>query len=269
MLNNNHKRASCGFTEQMVSYFYNETSQAEKAVFETHLTNCPHCTDELASFGFVRSSLIEWRDEEFFKLEAPVFEISTIKTVNQSVESDLRSWFLNLRKMFSFNPMTATAVLAALIVCIGLVFIAVSSSSNSELAEVDNKTNEKNNEKIVFSSNVNKINEESDETIAQDISNKSLPGISPKSTNTETKDLQPLPIREKRLASKDSVVRVSDNTKNDSEKSETVPNLKETNKENKKSTAVQKQRVPNLTSLDDDEDKSVRLADLFEEIGSK
>ncbi len=45
--------------------------------------------------------------------------------------------------------------------------------------------------------------------------------------------------------------------------------MKETNKENKKTTAVQKQQVPNLTTLDDDEDKSVRLADLFEEIGTK
>jgi hypothetical protein len=34
--------------------------------------------------------------------------------------------------------------------------------------------------------------------------------------------------------------------------------------------AVQKRQLPNLTNLEDDEeDKSVRLADLFEEIGSK
>jgi len=265
MLTNNHKRASCGYTEQMVSYFYDETNQAHKAVFEAHLTNCPDCTDELAGFGFVRSSLIEWRDEEFFKLEAPVFEIPTLKTASQLVESDSGSWFSDFRRMFSFNPMMATAVLAALIVCVGLVFIAINSSNNSEVAEVDNK----NSEKIVASPTVAKINEQPGEKIAQGNSDKSLPGKPPKSTGTESKDLQPSPIREKRVVPGDSVVRISDNTKNKFEKPETVRSVKDSNTENKKATAVQKQQVPNLTTLDEDEDKSVRLADLFEEIGSK
>jgi len=265
MLSNNHKRASCGYTEQMVSYFYDETNQAEKPIFEAHLTNCPACADELAGFGFVRSSLIEWRDEEFFKLDAPVFEIPTLKTISQTVESDSRPWFSDFRKMFSFNPMTATAVLAALIVCVGLVFIAVNSSNNSEVAEVDNK----NNEKIAASPIVDKINEESEKTIAQDKSDESLPNKSPNSTDTDSKELQPLPIREKRLVPSNLVVKASDKIKNNSEKAETVRNVKDSNTENKKATAVQKQQVPNLTTLDEDEDKSVRLADLFEEIGSK
>ncbi|MDQ3714428.1 MAG: hypothetical protein M3388_19740 [Acidobacteriota bacterium] len=266
MLNNNHKNSSCGYTEQMVSYFYDETDQDYKAVFEAHLTNCSDCTDELAGFGFVRSSLIEWRDEEFFKLETPVFEIPTIKTLSQSVESDTRSWFSDFREMFSFNPITATAVLAALIVCVGLVFIAINSSKNSEVAEVDNK----NSEKIVASPTVNNINEQPKEILAQDNSDKSFPNKSSNSTDTDLKDLHPLPIREKRLVSGDSVVRASDNTKNNIKKSETNRNLKETNKENIKVMAVQKRQLPNLTNLEDgEEDKSVRLTDLFEEIGSK
>lgn len=265
MLTNNYKNTSCGFTEQMVSYFYDEANQTEKSVFEAHLTNCPACTNELAGFGFVRSSLIEWRDEEFFKLDAPIFEFPTIKTISQPVESNSHSWFSDFRKMFSFNPIMATAGLAALIVCVGLVFIAVNSSNNSEVAEIDNK----NSEKIVASPTVDKINEQPKETIAEGNSVESLPGEFPKSTGTESKDLPPSPIRVKRLVPSDSVVRVSDNTKNNSEKSETIRNVKETNKENKKTTAVQKQRVPNLTTLDDEEDKSVRLADLFEEIDAK
>ena len=262
---NNQKKSSCGFTEQIISYFYDETNQAEKVVFEAHLTNCRECIDELAGFGFVRSSIIEWRDEEFSKLDAPVFEIPAIKTVSQTVESDSRSWFSDFRNTFSFNPMTATAILAVLIVCAGLVFIAINFSNNSEVAEIDNK----NSEKIVVSPTVDKVKEQPMETIAESDSDNSLPGKFPKSTDTESKNSQPLPIREKRLASGDSAVRISGNAKNNSEKSVTNRNVKETNKENKKSTAVQKQQVPNLTTLDDDEDKSVRLADLFEEIGAK
>ena len=265
MLKNNHKNLSCGFSEQMVSYFYDEINQAEKAVFETHLTNCSHCTDELAGFELVSSTLVEWRDEEFFKLDAPVFEIPVIKTVSQSVESDSRSWFSNLWRIVSLNPMTATAVLAALIVCVGLVFIAINFTNNSEIAEVDNR----NSERIVVSPTVAKIDEQPIETLTKRYSEESLPGKSPKSTGAKSKDSQPLPIREKRFAPNDSVDRVSDKTKDNFEKPETNRNLKETNRNNKKSTAVQKQPVPNLTTLDDDEDKSVRLADLFEEIGSK
>jgi len=264
MLNNN-KNSCCGFTEQMVSYFYDETNQAEKADFEAHLTNCSDCTDEFAGFSFVRSSLIEWRDEEFFKLETLVFEIPMIKTISQTVESDSRSWFSDFRKMFSFNPMMATAVLAALIVCVGLVFIVINYLNNSEIAEVDNKSSEK----IVASPTIDKTNGLTKGTIAEGNSHESLSGKLPKSAGTESKDLQLLPIREKRLVLSDSVVKASDDTKNNSEKPETVRNIKETNKEIKKTTAVQKQQVPNLTTIDDDEDKSVRLADLFEEIDSK
>lgn len=266
MLKNNHKNSFCGFTEQMVSYFYDEATEAEKVDFEAHLTNCSDCTDEFAGFSFVRSSLIEWRDEEFFKLETLVFEIPMIKTISQTVESDSRSWFSDFRKMFSFNPMMATAVLAALIVCVGLVFIVINYLNNSEIAEVDNKSSEK----IVASPTIDKTNGLTKGTIAEGNSHESLSGKLPKSAGTESKDLQLLPIREKRLVLSDSVVKVSDATKNNSEKPETVRNVKETNKEIKKTTAaVQKQQVPNLTTIDDDEDKSVRLADLFEEIDSK
>ena len=266
MLNKTQKNSPCDFTEQTVSHFYDEATAAEKADFEAHLTNCSDCTDEFAGFGFVRSSLMEWRDEEFFKLETPVFKIPTTKTLSQTVESDSRSWFSDFRKMFSFNPMTATAVLAILIVCAGLVFFAVNSSKNSEMAELDTK----NSEKIVASPTVVNVNEEpKEEMIAQDNSEKSLPGKSSKIADIEPRDLQSLPIREKQLVPSNSVVRVSDKMKNNSEKSETIPNLKAANKENKKSTTMQKRQIPNLMILDDDEDKSVRLADLFEQVGTK
>ena len=64
MLNNNHN-PSCAFAEQIVSYLYNETNAKEKAAFDAHLNNCSTCADELAGFGFVRSSIVEWKNAEF------------------------------------------------------------------------------------------------------------------------------------------------------------------------------------------------------------
>jgi len=264
MLNNTSKNSSCDYTEQLISYFYDETNQAEKAAFDAHLTNCLDCTDELAGFGFVRSSIIEWRDEEFSNLNAPVFEIPAIKAANQTIKSDSRSWLSDFRRLFSFNPMAAAAVFTALTVCAGLVFLAVKSSNNWEVAGIDNK----NSEKIAASPTVGKINEEPKETIAESDSDNSSPGKSPKSTGAAPKNSQPLTAREKRLAAGDSVVRASSSAKDNTEKLENNRNMKETNRENKKRTA-QKQTVPSLTTLDDEEDKTVRLADLFDEIDAK
>ena len=132
------------------------------------------------------------------------------------------------------------------------------------MVEVSNK----NGENIIASPVASKTNEQPEEKIAQiDLEKPSAN----KSSISEAKNSQPLPIREKRLVvASDPVVKVPDNMqKTNSEKSPIVRNVKETNKENKKTTAAQKQQVPNLTTLDEEEDESLRLADLFDEIDAR
>ena len=109
MLNNNHN--SCQFAEQTVSYLYGEAAASEKAEYELHLKTCPTCADELAGFGFIRSSVLDWRNEDFAKLQTPAFDIPATKSKNvfspASNPSESRSWFGGLGKIFNFNPATA------------------------------------------------------------------------------------------------------------------------------------------------------------------
>jgi hypothetical protein len=75
MMNNNHKNTGCGFTEELISYLYGESSASEKATFETHLQNCSICTDELQAFSGVHFSINDWKEKDFDALETPVIEI--------------------------------------------------------------------------------------------------------------------------------------------------------------------------------------------------
>jgi hypothetical protein len=53
----------CGRGEQLVGYLYGEATQAERAGFEQHLSQCAACRDELTAFTRVRESVGEWRAE--------------------------------------------------------------------------------------------------------------------------------------------------------------------------------------------------------------
>ena len=56
-------RAVCERADDLLSYLYGEASEADAQSFEMHLKECASCKAELASFGQVRKSMVEWRDE--------------------------------------------------------------------------------------------------------------------------------------------------------------------------------------------------------------
>jgi hypothetical protein len=55
--------AVCDQADDLLSYLYGEANEAEAQLFEMHLKQCASCRAELASFGQVRKSMVEWRDE--------------------------------------------------------------------------------------------------------------------------------------------------------------------------------------------------------------
>ncbi|HKE55751.1 MAG TPA: zf-HC2 domain-containing protein [Pyrinomonadaceae bacterium] len=56
-------KAVCERADDLLSYLYGEANEAEAQSFAMHLKQCASCNAELASFGKVRSSMVEWRDE--------------------------------------------------------------------------------------------------------------------------------------------------------------------------------------------------------------
>ena len=74
-MSNNKHISKCIYSADIVEYLYDEIGKREKSAFETHLSGCSNCTDELAAVSFARFSVQEWRDAEFANLKTPVIDI--------------------------------------------------------------------------------------------------------------------------------------------------------------------------------------------------
>ena len=262
MLNDNHK--FCVFADQTVSYLYGESSPSEKTEYESHLKTCAVCADEIAGFGFVRSAVLDWRNEDFAKLPTPVFDVSAIESKNsispatKPIES--RSWFGGFGKIFSFNPALASfAVLAVFIAAALFAF----RFSGGEIAGNENDAILA--ETAVVSPTVEEEIKPEETIAAGKDSKMTLPA------DVITNDSPHHAARKRQIAVVNSAVKVSEGSpKFDADSS--PRNLHDANsniKVSKKITTGRKKQVPNLNDVEDEEDKTIRLADLFDEIDAR
>ena len=126
MLENGNK-TNCEFTNEIVSYIYDEISVAERVTFEKHLANCRECTNEFADISHARLGVYEWQREEFAGLRTP--EIVIPYRVN--VEEVSSGWFEEVRAWLSLVNIPA-AVAAALIVSLGVGFLLMNYLSRDD-----------------------------------------------------------------------------------------------------------------------------------------
>ncbi|MDQ3798928.1 MAG: hypothetical protein M3384_05725 [Acidobacteriota bacterium] len=274
MDSNNHN-SSCNFSELLVSYLYGEIGEHEKLRFESHISNCGVCGDEIAAFGGVRSSVQTWRETEFAKLSTPVIELPRLNAEKATILSteenaavaaaSRSSWLGSLRELFSLSPKWsgAATAFAALAICAGLVYVAVSSflpnGSERNVAGTNQNTS------VVPSPTVA---DRSETTFAK----------------TETKDTQPdeLPQPEVKKdkkrnlpksvqqAPEKSVVAASGKADVKAVKITVAPRL--VNKEKLPTQAKNPARQADIeftTTRVEEEDKSLRLSDLFDEVSMK
>ncbi|MCY7347082.1 MAG: hypothetical protein LH614_12775 [Pyrinomonadaceae bacterium] len=263
MSNNNNYNSSCAFSEQLITYLYSEGGGQETIKFEAHLPDCPNCSAELEGFGFARSSILDWKAAEFSNLETPIFDISLIEAIKSNstvtVSNQSREWFGGIKSIFSFNSQWAAAALAVLVVCGGAAWLALNfSGDRNNIAQ--------------NAENTNLIKASVSPTIAINPQPKEVKNAAEKAKKSaasiETTDLPKPIMREKQTITNKSIVKISsDAPKNNSETS--VRNPKTANDNGKKSAPVQKQKVPNLNSLEDEEDETIRLADLFAELDTR
>jgi hypothetical protein len=263
MLNKNGHNSSCSFAEEIVSYLYDEAGVKEKTDFVAHLEKCSNCTDELTAFGFVRSSIQEWRNEEIFALEMPALEIPHLQTANfagnSAVSDDSDSWLDQIRKIFTLSPKLAfgSAAFAVLAVCAGLGLIIFNSSNENDIASNSNR-----NYQNDIAANVNKTSESAPSNPAlEQQKTESLPENKPEQVQFKSP--------------KNSTEKASGNSKalpkNKALDKKPNSTMAETFIENKrdKTNNIQKQEAPKLSNLNEEEDNSLRLADLFAEIGTE
>ncbi len=255
MLNNNHKNTDCGFSEGLVSYLYSESNDAEKAVFKKHLDNCSACSDELALFSGVQFSINDWKLKEFSGLETPLIQIPYEKSQKQLIVTSVQSsWLSGLRNLFDLSPAwsLATASVVALAVCIGIVLFAMNSRQPNEIA-----ASNKNQSKPVVSPTVENTNPRNSVNSNQMTDKQTKPVVDPKSTQPE------VVTSNGTNRNNNQVVRISNNPR-PSQKPGTVRKNNEVKTTNKNTN-----KNPQIIEDDDDEDNTLRLAELFDEIDAK
>ncbi len=152
-MNNNHNNGSCDFSETLVSYLYGETGAAESDKFKTHLAHCAHCTEELAGFGAMRSSLVEWKQEEFAPMSAPVIELPVRDIPVILTDEPAPSWLDGIRAFLTpkiaLTPIGLIGGFAAVLICLGLAFAFMASqdtpynSGDKGLVAANNSPKEK------------------------------------------------------------------------------------------------------------------------------
>lgn len=277
MLNdNNYNNSTCAFAEQSVAYLYDEINATEKTLFETHLTSCATCAEELAGFDAIRFSVLEWRNEEFSSLEMPSIKIPyELTRTFYNAESDSsvsRSWTADFRRLFSRSPMFAAATAFALLVfCVGIVFFAAKSSNNLEIAGSHNNTDEKT---AAYSTNdkeiaANAIGGSTEINVGENSPGDKvkISGSDIKDGSSDVKDKNRQTIAGSRIAHKDSLVRVADDSRNAKKFNQEAnsPTVKALHIENKKPLSARANKIPRLNNVEEEEDKSLRLAELLDE----
>lgn len=250
MLNHNNHNSSCNYAEQLVSFIYGEISDSEKNVFEAHLQNCSICADEAASFGFVRSSIQEWRAEDFAKLATPAIEINSL----QKTSTFSGGWLKSIRAFLSPSTIGMATGFAAVLIVAGLFwFLGNFRSDNSEIAGNRGGTNQnvalKTNEKsIEFATEMKPETRKNEEIVKTPKPTTQVPKNSQKEINSPVRSVQLNAANQPANKLKNSVATSS-------------------NKINNKSgtRTPKKNNVPSLP-YDEYEDKSLRLSDLLEEV---
>jgi hypothetical protein len=265
--NNKYNKSQCGFGEQTIAFLYGEIESSEKSDFEAHLESCATCVEEIAGFSAARFSILEWRNEEFLPLETPLIEIPFEKTpAFYNSEKDVEisvSWLNELKKLFTPSAaLTASATFALIICCFGIVFFAIKPSNKIEIADV----NLQKAEKAVAVEPINKTTENIDygNEILDETSKMNLaksPGEIDKENNRRNIS-QTLPARNI------SVVKNAANNKivvNNSFQPANQQKIKMSNIENKKPLFARNGNVPRLNNVEEEEDKSLRLAELLDD----
>ena len=236
MLNNGNKK-ECGFADDIVAYIYDEIGSAERRKFESHLVGCMACTDEFAGISNARFSVFEWQKEEFSHLSTP--EI-VIPYAAKKREVETAGLFPGLRDILTLSGWSSAVIVAgAVVICIGLGYVAMNYVGNpAQVAE---------SKKPVVNESV----------VAPDQQNVVVARAPQKELTPITASAKPSPgreIRPVRASLNNQRIRYNKNLTASTQVQQPI--------------TQQKRKTPALTAYDADDDKSLRLADLFDEGGS-
>ena len=221
----------CKFGVVIVPYMYGELAETERASFESHLLECSLCTDEFATISHARYEVYDWKQSEFDALATPVIRIP-YKESGAGV-----GWMDKVRAVFGNSWAVPGAAVAGIAIISVLAAFYLSSREANVL--------------------VGKIGNSNDAVIESPL----RPTTVPVSEGEATPAARPISAPPKAVKASSTGA---------SEKRREVTGVRAPAPrriEQKQASARAKPRtVPTLSGFPEDEDKSLRLAELLEDI---
>lgn len=257
MKNDSPKNFNCEFAAESLDFLYGEMNGERKNAFQTHLGNCSDCADEIEDFSGIRFSIRDWKAAEFDNLATPAILIPYETPALKTVETEKSvSWFASIRNYLTFSPVLSGAMavlIFAVLVGFG-IFVLNKNSDNDLIADTNQKPNlNVKPSELPQPSVVPKKDETINppEVVKNDdavIDEKQKPEIPAQVNNESTakQKIQPVKTTEKKTSKSNSL--------NDTKNAKVIPN----------------KNKPRLNELpEEDEDNSLRLADLFAELETR
>jgi len=228
-MENRNNEANCGHSAELMSYLYGELDREESRVFKTHIDTCRSCAAESVEFAGLRESIAEMR-AEFQGLPTPPIDIPYRA---REVGSEPISIFESIRAFLAGFRAFSVGAAAVFLLAFGVGLYFLTADRGSDLA--GGNQNRKN---AIASPTVEPTASRTPETVKSETVNPNAPTT-------------PAPVK---AADK----RVTPEPKPKPETRRTAPNS------NKKP----KQSAP-IFDEGEEEDDTLRLADLFGDIGTE
>jgi hypothetical protein len=226
----------------LISYLYGEMDENTRSAFESHLAQCDGCAVELGAFSDARLGVVEWRRNDFDRLATPEIAISRETTrVALAPLREKKGLFASLAELIGSASVFAKVGvgLAAAALLIGFVYFAlVPPSGNRDIAV-----------KKVDKSAETSVQNESVADKRKEVA--VLPDKTPKHIVTPAV-VHPTPVVKHRSANIQLAV--------------SYPKVRN-NVIRRIGSETAKKVAPRLNLYDEEEDRTLRLSDLFSEIG--
>jgi hypothetical protein len=224
----------CSNGGDLLVYLYAEMPAADREPFELHLADCVSCIDEFAEIAQARYPVYEWKALEFDPMPTPRFEVP-VEQATAGIFDKLRIAF-TANRGFAFGGVAAATILVAIFAGYA---VYIQNSSENVVAVVQAEPPASPVQKVV------------------------APPAGPElKSSIREEPTERVAAKPKSISKPAEIVKVSVRKSKRHEPAR--------GSELKASPVPQKQirSIPVLSIAEDDEDDSLRLSDLFEDIGA-
>lgn len=227
----------CGLADLMVSYIYDEVGTPERRKFEEHLLSCIDCADEFAEISNARFSIFEWQKEEFAHLATPEIVIPYELQSDAAAQESQAGFWEVISSLLTPAKLSLAATVTMVVLGVGFWSIGYFDQGDLQLAT---------NRIVPVESSSPEIRTAIMDPVRDD---PEAATIDPTMSDEAAAKLDPRPV-----------------TPVQSRNSKPNRNFTASNpKPKKEDSAPATLRAPRLNNYDDLDDRSLRLADLFDE----